>query len=69
MYLQEMSLKFSELQQILQVFQGQVGPLDQNMGLLLYVVIQAAHRLHCITASKETESGKIKIRELKFSPI
>ena len=34
-----MCFKFSELQQVLQVFQGQVGPLHEVVGLLLYVAV------------------------------
>lgn len=50
MYLREVALHFSELEQVFKVLQGHVGSVHQHMGLLLYMVVHAGRRIHCITA-------------------
>ena len=51
-YLLEVCLQLSELEQVLQMFQAHVGPLHQDVGLLLHTVVQAGHRVHRIAGSQ-----------------
>lgn len=58
MYLREVALHFSDLEQVFKVLQGHVGSLHQHMGLLLYMVVHTGHRVYSITVQRGQRSRK-----------